>query len=129
MSARRRVLVVDDNGDTRQALQLLLGREGFEVRGARDGTGALDLQRRHPSDLLITDLLMPNKDGLETIEDFRREFPAVRIIAMSGGGVRISGERYLTVAEVAGADAVLRKPFDPHEMIATVRRLLAAPGP
>src|SRR3954470_228080 len=122
-AGRTRVLVVDDNDDMRESMELLLGREGFEVEAAPNGAAAVRIQRERPARLMITDLLMPEKDGIETIEHFRRDFPGVKIIAMSGGGVRVRGERYLSTAGIAGADATLRKPFEPSELLSTVRSL------
>ena len=84
-------------------------------------SAAINLQRR--ADVLITDLLMPEKDGIETIAHFRAEFPGVKIIAMSGGGIHVRGERYLDTAAEIGADAVLKKPFDIGLLLDTLRRL------
>ena len=122
-----RLLVADDDADMRQSMRLLLERAGYEVGLAQNGAKALELQRTRPADVLITDIFMPESDGLETIECFRREFPGVRIIAMSGGGVRFKGETFLETAGIAGADAVLRKPFDKRVLLDTLRGL--APGP
>jgi CheY-like chemotaxis protein len=120
-----RLLVTDDNSDMRQSMRLLLERAGYEVELADDGLRAVDLQRRRPADVLITDIFMPEADGLETIAHFRREFPRVRIIAMSGGGVRVGGAgSYLQTAAAAGADAVLAKPFQTEALLEAVRRLV-----
>ena len=121
-----RLLIADDNVDLRESLKLVLESVGYEVSLAPDGTRALEQQRRAPADVLITDIFMPDRDGLETITAFRREFPATRIVAMSGGGVRVDGALYLETAEVAGADAVLRKPFDPDALLQVLRDLAAA---
>lgn len=118
-----RLLVADDDADMRQSMRLLLERAGHEVELAQDGARALELQRSRPADVLITDIFMPEKDGLETIERFRLEFPSVRIVAMSGGGVHVKGDRYLTTAEVAGADAVLRKPFEKDALLEALQRV------
>ena len=105
-----RILVVDDNIDTRDSLCFLLNRSGFAAVSARDGHQALEVHRRAPVDVLITDIYMPLSDGLETIQAFRRESPRVRIIAMSGGG-KVSRGSYLAVASSIGADATMQKPF------------------
>lgn len=118
-----RLLVADDDADMRQSMRLLLERAGYEVELAPNGARALELQRKRAADVLITDIFMPESDGLETIERFRREFPQVRIIAMSGGGVRVKGERYLETAGVVGADAVLRKPFETKLLLQTLQSL------
>jgi CheY-like chemotaxis protein len=119
----RRLLVADDSADMRESLRLVLERAGYEVLLAADGIGALEQQRARPADVLITDIFMPERDGLETITSFRREFPRTRIVAMSGGGVRIGGSFYLETAAVAGADATLRKPFDPKSLLQVLQEL------
>ena len=119
-----RLLVADDDADMRHSMRLLLERAGYEVELAPDGAQALRLQRERPIDVLITDIFMPESDGLETIERFRREFPGVRIIAMSGGGVQVRGETYLATAGVAGADAVLRKPFERDVLLRTLHKVV-----
>jgi CheY-like chemotaxis protein len=120
----RRLLVADDSADMRESLKLVLERAGYEVALAADGLRALEMQRLRPADVLITDIFMPERDGLETITSFRREFPRTRIIAMSGGGLRV-GRLYLDTAGIAGADALLRKPFDPKSLIQVLRDLAA----
>ena len=122
----RRLLVADDSADMRESLKLVLERAGYEVALAADGTRALEMQRLRPADVLITDIFMPERDGLETITSFRREFPRTRIIAMSGGGVRVDGKLYLETAGIAGADAMLRKPFDPKSLLQVLRDFAAA---
>lgn len=123
-----RLLIVDDNADMRQSMKLLLERAGFEVEVAPDGTRALELQRARAADVLITDIFMPETDGLELIGLFKREFPGVRIIAMSGGGVRARGAFYLSTAETAGADAILQKPFESSALLEAVRKIVPAGG-
>lgn len=120
------LLVADDDADMRQSMKLLLERAGYEVALASNGKGALELQRSRVADVLITDIFMPEIDGLETIERFRREFPKVRIIAMSGGGMRAKGDFYLSTAGVAGADAVLRKPFEKDVLLQTLQKLTSS---
>lgn len=118
------VLVVDDAPDMRSALQALLRLHGYEVRTAADGAEAVTLQRVRPARLLITDLFMPGQEGMETIALFRREWPAMKIIAVSGGGDRTRNS-YLPAARMAGADAALRKPF-PFSMLIDTMRAIAA---
>ena len=106
-----RVLIVDDNEEMRESLKTLLEEWGYEVDVAADGQQALALQDRHPADTLLTDLFMPEQDGLETIQSFRARFPQMRIIAMSGDAhIRFKTD-FLAVAREAGADVALRKPF------------------
>jgi CheY-like chemotaxis protein len=121
----RRVLVVDDNEDMLESTKILLERAGYDVEVASNGERAMILQRERPADVLITDIFMPDKDGVELISHFRQEFPAVRIIAMSGGGVRTKRD-YLADASLLGVDATLRKPFEPEALLQTLRRLLFA---
>jgi CheY-like chemotaxis protein len=119
-----RVLVVDDNEDMLLSIQLLLGRAGFQVEVAPNGVRAVEVQRERPVQVMITDLLMPEQDGIEIIENFRREFPAVRIIAMSGGGRGLEGARYLKTAGLIGADVLMRKPVEAGELLRTLRKLI-----
>jgi CheY-like chemotaxis protein len=121
-----RILIIDDEDQPRRMLQQVLIRVGYEVVEARDGNEGLQLFRASPTDLIITDILMPEKEGLETIIDLRREFPAVKIIAISGGG-RTGNLNFLEVAKRLGAQRTLQKPFELQEMIAAVRELLQQP--
>jgi CheY-like chemotaxis protein len=118
-----KLLVVDDNADTRESMKLLLERAGYEVELAQNGARAVEIQRRTAAEILITDIFMPELDGLETIASFKREFPAVKIIAMTGGGVRFDRESYLLTADVAGADAVLRKPFEKSALMQALQQV------
>lgn len=117
-----RVLVVDDVKDQRESLQRLLQLEGYEVRTAADGSQAVHAQRANPAQVLLTDIFMPGQEGIETIALFRREWPEVRIIAMSGGG-ELSRRGYLGVAESIGADATLQKPFSFAALLAALGSL------
>lgn len=117
-----RILVVDDNADLRDSLRLLLDRLGYDAEAARDGQQALEIQRRRPAAILLTDIFMPGKDGIETIEAFRRDWPSIKIVAMSGGGT-VATRDYLEVAPDIGADAVLRKPFTLELLQDVLRRL------
>lgn len=119
-----RVLVVDDNPDMRAFIRIVLERAGFETDVATDGQRALDLQREHPADVLITDIFMPEPDGLELIQQFKSRFPRARIIAISGGG-KFAREDYLLVASEIGAEAVLHKPFTSEALVKTLRDVVA----
>lgn len=105
-----RILVVDDNADMRASLSYLLGLLGYEVETAADGNQALAAQRVREFGTVITDIFMVGKEGMETIAAFKREWPRVRVIAMSGGGERTKND-YLGAALQIGADATLQKPF------------------
>ena len=123
-SARERVLVVDDDPSVRNFLQMVLEVEGYEVEHAADGNEALAAQRRNPATVIVTDIFMPQAEGIETIVKLREEFPQTSIIVMSGGGAR-SGVDYLAVARELGAARTLKKPFSPQDLIDAVREVRA----
>lgn len=122
--ASPRILLVDDDDRMREVVREILADDGMEVIEARDGTEAIRLFRSQATDLVICDLFMPGKDGLETIRDLRKEFGAVKVIALSGGGYQGALDM-LQVARHMGAAEVLSKPFKLKELQALVRRLLA----
>jgi two-component system, chemotaxis family, chemotaxis protein CheY len=117
------ILIIDDDDQPRHMLQQVLTRAGYEVIDARDGNEGLQRFRATPADVIITDILMPEKEGLETIIDLRREFPRAKIIAMSGGG-RAGNLNFLDVASRLGAQRTLEKPFDLQAMLRAVSELL-----
>jgi DNA-binding response OmpR family regulator len=120
-----RILVVDDDEQVRTMLCMTLDQAGYDTDGACDGNAAIRMQREKPVDLVITDLVMPNKEGLETIMDLRREWPTMKIIAISGGG-RVTPGDYLSSALYLGASLVFAKPFDRYELLGAIRELLGA---
>lgn len=122
----RRVLVVDDDEQIRLVMRRSLERAGYEVFEMSDGSHATAVVRERRPDVVLTDIIMPEKEGLETIRELRREFPELAIVAMSGGG-RIDHHTYLGLARKLGAAATLAKPFMPQDLIATVRRVLGEP--
>jgi CheY-like chemotaxis protein len=109
----RRVLLVEDYDTVRQVLRCTLEEGGYQVIEARNGVEALSLCRVEEPDLVVTDLIMPDKDGLETIAELRQIASNLPVIAMSGGG-RVGASLYLAVAETLGAALVLEKPFTGH---------------
>jgi CheY-like chemotaxis protein len=119
------VLVVDDEMEPRATLSRLLQRAGYEVVTAANGVEALSMARFVATDLVITDILMPEKEGLETIVELRRLYPRLPLIAVSGGGV-VSPKSYLTLAKRLGADRTLAKPFNFEQLLTAVRELLDA---
>ena len=121
-----RILIVDDNEDFSAALSTALKREGYEVARAQDGKLGLKLFRESKFDLVLSDILMPDTDGLELIFALRKTDSNIPIIAMSGGG-HGSAEHYLHVADISGASAVIRKPFGPGDLIELVKIQLASP--
>ena len=118
-----RVLVVDDSADIRGMLQAQLEMEGFDVATAPDGARALALLGRQRTDLIITDLFMPDKDGIETILEIREKYPLVQIVAMSGWDSR-QGSDYLKVAHEIGAVRTVKKPFELPDIVKIVRDLM-----
>jgi CheY-like chemotaxis protein len=114
---RTRVLVVDDNADMRLAAKLLLESEGYVVELAKNGGEALRIQHERPAQILITDLFMPDVDGLETVQRFRAEYPDMPIIVISGGGSKLPAKAdHLAVARELGVHT-LRKPFPPQALL------------
>lgn len=120
-----RVLLVDDDDMVRNSLGLLLEDAGFCVAQASDGQEAIGAYRRAPADVVLCDLFMPGHDGLEVIRDLRREFPGVRILAMSGGGCGGAMD-VLPIARCLGAADVLAKPFDRKTLLARIHGVLRA---
>ena len=114
-----RILVIDDEDLVRDTISRILRTGGHEVAEASDGRKGLALFSKNPADLVITDILMPEMEGIQTIGEFRKIAPRVKIIAISGGG-RVGNKDYLTLARELGADAILSKPFRARELLAAV---------
>ena len=120
-----RILVIDDEKDLRVLVRQALESDGHEVIPATNGAEGLALQRKRPADLVITDIFMPEADGIETIHEIKKDFPRVKVIAMSGGGRASSMlQSVLTTASALGIDAFLRKPFDFSTLLQSVRQVL-----
>ena len=117
------ILIIDDEPQIRSMLKLMLEREGYEVAEAPDGIEGISIFRQNPADLIITDLIMPNKDGIGMIIDLKKEFPNVKIIAMSGGGFN-KPEGYLQGAKKLGAVCTLTKPIDRDELLRAIKDIL-----
>lgn len=105
---------------------MMLESEGYTVTAAQDGAEASRVMGTKPFDLVITDLLMPERDGLEFITEIRKKYPSVKIIAMSGGG-HVARESYLKIAKSFGAHFLLEKPFTQAIVIAAVNTVRNAP--
>jgi CheY-like chemotaxis protein len=116
-----RILVIDDEPDMRALVEEILNSAGYEVILAADGREGVERYRTLRADLVITDLYMPNQEGLETIREFRSCFPEVAIIAMSG---RAEALTMLSIAKKFGAIGILHKPFLADELIAAVEKAL-----
>ena len=121
------ILIIDDEPQIRSMLKLMLERDGYEVAQAPDGIEGIRIYRQNPADLIITDLIMPNKDGIGVIIDLKKEFPNVKIIAMSGGGLN-KPEGYLKGAKKLGATCTLTKPIDRGEMLRAIKDVLKSPS-
>jgi len=117
-----KILVIDDEKIVRMAITHKLKKEGHEVIEAEDGEEGIEKYREDPADLIITDIIMPNKEGFETIRDLNEEFPDAKIVAMSGGG-KISSENYLDIAKKFNVVDVFEKSFEWKEMLKIVRKL------
>jgi CheY-like chemotaxis protein len=117
------ILLIDDDEQFRCMLGESLRQADYAVTEAHDGLEGIKLYREHASDLIITDLIMPEKEGLETIQEFRRVYPDVKIIAISGGS-RHGSFDYLKVARAFGALHVLAKPFTRQEILAAITQVL-----
>jgi DNA-binding response OmpR family regulator len=120
-----KILVVDDDAMVRTTMSTILRHHGFEVELAINGKQGLAAFREAAPDLVITDIIMPEKEGLETIIEMRRVRPSIKIIAMSGGG-RVGNSDFLRMAKSLGADAVIPKPFGPNDLLGCVKTCLAA---
>ncbi len=123
-SDQKSILVIDDDEAIRVLLRAVLEPEGYRVIEASDGNQGIEAFMKTPTDLVITDLIMPGKEGIETIREFRRKFPDIKIIAVSGGG-RIGPDSYLKMAKGVGALRTLKKPFDRMELIDAVAEVIA----
>jgi DNA-binding response OmpR family regulator len=119
-----RILVIDDDPVVRGMLVEMLRREGYDVDEAEDGRAGMRRFREQPAALVITDVVMPEQEGLETLMQLRHASPAVLVIAISGGG-RVGPESYLNSARTLGANAILTKPFGREELLEAVNRVLA----
>jgi CheY-like chemotaxis protein len=117
------ILVIDDQELVRASIRITLEAAGHEVVEAENGEVGIKLQEEHGFDLVITDILMPVKEGIETIVDLRRDYGDLKIIAISGGS-RSKTMDYLKAATNLGADMVLPKPFSNAELLSCVNECL-----
>lgn len=118
-----RILIIDDEELVRLTLQDVLTSNGHTVSVANNGEQGVTMQTADPFDLIITDILMPAKEGMETIIELRQSWPNLKIIAISGGGKGLT-PNYLERAQQLGAAEVLTKPFTETEIIKTVNSCL-----
>ena len=119
-----RILIIDDDDQFRTMLKTMLEKAGYnDIEEAANGSIGMKLFRQHPFDLVITDIIMPDKEGIEMITELTRDYPRIKIIAMSGGG-RIGPQSYLDMAKHLGASRTLAKPFKHSDLIDVVQELL-----
>ncbi len=118
-----RILVIDDDVHFCRILRQILEQAGHEVVEALNGQEGVKLYRDEPTDLVITDILMPEKDGIETIMEFKRDFPDVNLIAISGGSSSMDKHDYLYYAKNLGASYVFSKPLDIEKLLEAVQEI------
>ncbi|MBU8871023.1 MAG: response regulator [Gemmatimonadales bacterium] len=118
-----KILIVDDDEQVRGMIKLILERDGYEVEEAGDGNEAIEVYCREEFDLVVTDIVMPGKEGIETIMELRGINPKAKIIAISGGG-RINPEDYLKWARRFGVTHTFTKPVDRTSLLEAVGELL-----
>jgi len=119
------ILVADDEEDIRLLLEQWLQPMGHTVHTARNGTEALKLIGKNRVDLIVTDVLMPDGDGLTVINGVKKSQPAACVLAISGGGRYMDSREYLKIAEGFGADAAIMKPFNREQFLEAIGRALA----
>jgi len=118
-----KILIIDDEAQILFMLKKMLERYGYETELATNGIDGIALFKKCQPDLVITDIIMPEKEGLETIREMKRIKSDLKIIAMSGGG-KVSAENYLMIAKIFGASKIVAKPFAVKEMLSAVKELL-----
>ncbi len=119
----KNILVIDDEPQIRSLLSEMLKKAGYSVILAADGKEGISLYKENSIDLVITDIIMPDKEGLEIIRELKRNYPDIKVIAMSGGGAG-KPEDYLSMAEKFGAKRILRKPFTMQDVMGAVSELI-----
>jgi CheY-like chemotaxis protein len=123
-----KILIIDDDPGMRRTVSRILASAGHEVIEAPDGLEGVDLFRKNHPDIVVTDIIMPNKEGIETILDLRREQSSTLILAISGGATIPDRSRvpldYLGLAKGLGADRVLAKPFRAADLLQEIDKLL-----
>ncbi len=119
-----RILIIDDEAQVRTMLMEYLERDGYEVMVAADGEIGMALFREEHFDIVIIDIIMPEKEGIEVIEEFRLHFPDTKMIAISGGSHNLDANNLLHTAKLLGAHCTLLKPFGREELLNAVKHLL-----
>lgn len=119
-----RILFIDDDAHTGEIFKAILEEAGHQVVVAQDGVQGLALYRKNPADLIITDILMPVKDGMAVINELKRDFPDVKIIAISGSDEDERRQFFFDVSRILGAKRTFQKPVDPGDLLAAIKELL-----
>ena len=117
------ILIIEDDQRLRLALKENLTYRGYEVTDACNGLEGINMFITNRPDLIVMDIIMPEKEGIETIRELKRDYPSVKIIAISGGGT-LGPEHYLKVATAMGADRALKKPFRTDILVGSIEELL-----
>ena len=120
------IMVIDDDIQVRTFVRKVLEGEGYEVREAGNGAEGVKAFRQRPADLILCDIFMPEKEGLQTIRELQDEFGKVKIVAMSGGNHQCRQVDFLPLARKCGAVSVLHKPLAPKSLLGAVREVLGA---
>ena len=120
------IMVIDDDIQIRTFVRKVLEGEGYEVREAGNGAEGVKAFRQRPADLVLCDIFMPEKEGLQTIRELQDEFGKVKIVAMSGGNHQCRQVDFLPLARKCGAVSVLHKPLAPKSLLGAVREVLGA---
>ena len=118
------ILIIDDEEIFREMLRQILETAGHTVVTAEDGIKGMALYRQRPADLLITDIMMPEKDGMEVINELKRDYPKAKIIAISGSDKEERREFFFDVSRILGAKRTFQKPVDIPELLAAIEELL-----
>jgi len=119
LDKKMKILIIDDDARIRELFRIWLEKAGFEVCVAENGREGVEVQQKNPVDLLICDLVMPEQEGIETITQFKKNYPEIGIIAISGGG-KLGPDAYLAVAEHLGAWRVFTKPVAMVKLIEAI---------
>ena len=120
-----RILLIEDEEISRVTLARILEAAGHTVVAAEDGVKGMALYRQRPTDLIITDIMMPMKDGMHVINELKRDFPEAKIIAVSGSDREERREFFFDVSRILGAKRTFQKPIDIPELLAAIGELLA----
>ena len=122
-----RVLLIEDDATVRDSVRRMLELLGHSVTEANDGDDALRLDKAKPAELVVTDIFMPGKEGVQTIRELRQRRPDAKVIAMSGGGAGLGPSDSLRLARLLGAQYTLNKPFGREELEAALCHVLETP--